>query len=765
MKKEYQTLIVPVLKGLPIIIVLIIGAVTLARRLVVYTVPEYQSTGSIKIDNRNINLGDLAIFEEKGRTKGATSVDFLTEVEMFKSKRLKELTFDSLDFELEYFRVGKLKTIELYKNNPIEIEYEIINEKAYDRLYYLKYLGENQFLWSRNEEIFMEENRVVLDDTLAMDGFNLLVKENEAVLSDNPSSLRTNDILAFKINSKKALVSAVNSGSYFVRSVDKKIQIINLYYQHQVPEKAQMFINALMEAYIGNCKNEHQKEADKALLFIDEQLNEVKRKLKKSEGQLVRFKTQKSIMNIKQETDATLKEMMQLEFQKVNYDMQEGELKRTFEYLASGNDLRDFAPNFEALKDPLFKEAFLKAQNFELAKEDLLMKYTPQSDEVQNIKLKINNMRTFIHESVKNTLDNISLRQKEIEKAITKIDKNVQEFPDKEQKTIVLQREVKLNEQLYTSLLEKRMEIAVAKSANTVFHQIIDRAEVSKSPVSPNVTLFYGVAVFFALLIGIGISFLKHFLTAKIKNKNELMNMLPIPLIGSISKVRKNENPMSSLGNLYTNLELINNENSDGSKSKIVLVSSTLSNEGKTFTASNLAKFYDSMGKRALVIDMDLTTLNEENPFGVSNEIGLAEVLQKSITPHQAILKTAIKNIDVIPTGDLRNIYSGILFAPQTTNFIDTLKEDYDVILIDAPAIGMVEDVILMMKQVDFNLLLFRAKKTKIKTVNYAKEIIEENEIPNVYGVFNGAKANSHQKYYNSISIKQRVWNTVVSIF
>jgi len=171
-----------------------------------------------------------------------------------------------------------------------------------------------------------------------------------------------------------------------------------------------------METYIENCKNEHQQEADKALTFIDQQLGLVKKKLRQSEGRLVKYKTQKSIMNIKQETDATLKEMMQLEFQKVNYEMQKGELKRTFEHLANGNDLRDFAPNFEALKDPLFKEAFLKAQNLELEKQDLLMKYTTQSDQVQNIEIKINNLRTFIHESVKNTLDNITARNHSVAK-------------------------------------------------------------------------------------------------------------------------------------------------------------------------------------------------------------------------------------------------------------------------------------------------------------------------------------------------------------
>ena len=765
MKKEYQTLIVPILKGLPMIILLLIGAIILAARLVVYTVPEYQSTGSIKIDNRNINLGDLAIFEEEGRTKGATSVDFLTEVEIFKSKKLKELTLRKLNFELEIFREGKIKTIELYKNSPINLSYKIINEAAYDQIYYLKYLGANQFLWSKNKEQFDLSNQLILGDSTKMKGFNLVINKNDTILSEHPSSLRENDIFSFRINSLKAQVAAVNSSNYFVRSVDKKIQIINLYFQHKVPEKAELFINTLMKTYIENCKNEHQEEANKALFFIDDQLALVKKKLQNSEGRLVKYKTQESIMNIKQETDAILKEMMQLEFQKVNYAMQKGELERTFEHLANGNDLRDFAPNFEALKDPLFKEAFLKAQNLELVKQDLLMKYTVQSDEIQNIELKINNLRTFIHESVKNTLENIIARQDEMTGAIENIGANVQAFPDKEQQTMILQRSVKLNEQLYTSLIEKRMEIAVAKSANTVFHQIVDRAEKSKNPVTPNTALIYGVVIFFALLIGIAISFLKHLLTAKIKTKKELTQHLNLPLIGSIAKTRKNENPVNNLGNLYTNLELIKGEATSQKKVSTVLISSMLAGEGKSFTTKNLAKIYASMGKKVLVIDMDLTNNQPGNLFGTTNDLGLADLLRKSITPHQAILKTNTKNVDFLPKGDLSNIYSGILFAPQTNKFIDTLKADYDLILIDAPAIGMVEDVTLMMKQVDFNLVIFRRRQTKIKTVQFAKSILEEQKIPNVYAVFNGAKTNHHQKYFNKISVKQQVWDTVVSIF
>lgn len=761
MQKEFQTIIVPILKGLPITIILIILSITFAARIVIYTVPEYQSTGSIKIDNRNINLGDLALFEEEGRTKGATSVDFLTEVEMFKSKRLKELTFKKLNFNIDYFRIGKIKTVELYKNNPIEIDYTILDKQAYDKFYFLKYVNEGELIWSKNETDFFIENKIQIGDTIRLEEIDFVVNKNVKVLLENENSLRTGDVFAFKLNSVEALVKSVNDDNYFVRSVDKKIQIINLYYQHKVPEKAALYINALMETYIDDCKNRHREEADKTIDFIDSQLNNVKLKLKNSEGQLVKFKTQKSIMNIKQETDALLKEMMQLEFQKVNYDMQEAELKRTFEYLVGGNDLRDFAPNFEALKDPLFRETFMKAQNYELTRQDLLLKYTPQHDEVLNIERKIKSMRTFINESVKNTLENVASRKKEMTNSIAAVAQNIQDFPDKEQQTTVLSREVKLNEQLYTSLIEKKMEIGVAKSANTVYHQVVDKAEVNETPISPNKSLMYGVSVFFALLIGIGLSFLKHFLTAKIKSKNDLVQVFKEPIIGTVGRVKKNENTINAIGNLYTNLELIMGRKEKNNKGKTVMMSSMLPGEGKTFSTVNLAKVYASMGKRVLIIDMDVETTELHDWLGIENVRGLSALFRNEITPHQSVVKTNIKNLDVIPSGNINDIYSGILFAPQTTSFIETLKEDYDIILIDAPAIGLVEDVTLMMQQVDFNLLVFRAKKTKIKTAKIAQRIVEEYEIPNVYGVFNGVKKGKANMYLNSISIKRRVWDAV----
>lgn len=765
MNKEFQSLIVPIIKGSPITIILVIAALAVVTRMVIYTVPQYQSTGSIKIDNRNINLGDLALFEEAGRTKGATSVDFLTEVEMFKSKRLKELTFKRLNFDLSYFRVGKIKTVELYKNNPFEVAYRIKDEKGYDKLYYLKYIDEGEFLWSTNPEVFPAENRIGFNRPTELDHLTFMVRQNKNFLKEKPSSLSLGDVFAFRISSLQSLVNSVNEGNYFVRSVDKKIQIINLYYQHEVSEKAALFINTLMQTYIDDCKQSHLDEANKALTFIDDQLEDVKKKLTRAEGLLVKFKTQKSIMNIKQETDATLKEMMQLEFQKVNYDMQESELRRTYNFLLRGNDLRDFAPNFEALKDPIFRENFLNVQKLELQRQDLLMEYTPGSDIVHNVEIKINTMRTFLNESVKNALNNLSSRKQEMEKTIAAISQTIREYPDKQQRTMVLEREVKLNEELYTSLIEKRMELAVAKTATTVFHQVIDDARVSSGSVSPNKTLFYGVGVFFALVIGFGLSFLRHFLTAKISSKEEIVELFAAPIIGSVTKTKKGDSPIDALANLYTNLELLQGKSRSDRIAKTVLISSMMPRDGKTFSVVNLAKVYAKMGKKVLLIDMDVESSELHDWLGIKNERGLSALLRNEISVQQAVVKTNNENLDVIPSGDIRDIFSGILFAPETTSFIDSLKEDYHIILIDAPAVGLVENVTLMMQQVDYNLMIFRSKKTKVKTLKLAQKIFEEYEVPNVYSVFNGEKRKNRKSILNPLKSSRKIWEMVTSIF
>ncbi len=747
-RKEFKTIILPVVKGLPIIIFLVMLAFTMTRRMVIYTNSIYQADGAIQIDTRDNSVDINMLFDDQKSSGKANN--FLTEVESFKSKILIEKTLESLGFDISYFRVGKLKTKELYSNCPFSITFATESEFAYDRPFYLKYLGDDRLLLGSNED-FLEANEILQFDSLFInDQFVMTIKKEALFLKEKPTSLQVDDVFMFTLNTIEALQESVNASNLFIKPIDKEIQVIKVYFQHEVPEKAKLFVDALMENYIRSCQERITGESETTLGFIDEELETIIAKLKTAESRLAGYKAENGIINSKQETDASLKEIMQLDLQKVNYQLQEDELTKLFDFLSTGNNLQEFAPNFESLRGVVFRDAYMQAQKYELQKMDLLLKYTPISEEVQTIEAKVNNLRTFIHESVKTTLASISDRRGSLEKSIAGINTAIQTLPNKERQIIVLEREVKLNESLYNLMMEKRMELAISKTASVVGHQIIDPARLSKAPVWPNKGLIYGVSIFFALMTGILLSFLLHFLFGTVKSKKDLVDILSIPVIGTISKTEKGDNKtINAFANLYTNLEILKQKSPNPETGLAIATTSMFSNEGKTHTTVNLAKAFASVGKKVLVIDMDVRKPDVHRFMGVETEKGgLSAIIKGVLSPQEAILKTDIKNLDVIPAGRLDDLFSAIIFSPSSIAFISQLKSHYDFILIDTPPVSLVVDAVPLMHQSDFNLFVVRSGKSKVRKAKMIDSLIEEFQIPNVYAVLNEVKSKKKSYYY-----------------
>lgn len=764
-RKEFKTLILPIIKGSPLIIALVLIAFFITRRMVVYTNVIYQADGAIQIDTKDNSVNANILFEERSPTAGH---NFLTEVESFKSKTLIEQTLKSLNFKISYYRVGELKTKEIYTEKPFYINFATSSQSAYDRSFFLKYLGENQFHFSKDEKFEGEVLPIQFDSLFVTDQLVMTIKREQLFLEEKPQSLEEGDVFMFRLNSVEGLQEGINASNLFIKPVDKEIQVIKIYYQHEVPEKAKLFVDALMNTYIDLCQNKISKESEKTLEFIDNQLAVISSDLKKAESHLAGFKAENGIINAKQETDATLKEIMQLDLQKVNYTMQEEELKRLFEFLSTGNDLQEFAPNFESLRDAVFRDAYMQAQKLELEKLDLAIKYTEESQEIQNINAKIRNLRTFIHESVNKTLDNITQRRETLEGNIASINESIQTLPNKERQIVVLEREVKLNESLYNLMMEKRMELAISKTASVVGHKIIDPARVSKSPIWPNKGLIYGVAIFFALLIGIGLSFLLNFLFGTIKSKDDLNDNMKTPIIGTVDRVEKPKmNKINAFANLYTNLEILKQKNNKSDKGSLIVVSSQFANDGKTFVSSNIARAFASVGKKVLLIDMDIRKPDIHRVFEIEGNVpGLSGIIKEEVQPNQAIIKTAIKNLDIIPAGSLSNIFSAIIFSPSSLSFLEELKSTYEYIFIDTPPIGVVVDAVPLMHQSDINLMVIRSGSSKVRKISMLEDLIEEFKIPNVYSVLNSVKNTriNYEQYSKQESFKWDFLKTPLNI-
>ncbi len=747
MNKELKNVVLPVFKGLPIIILFAGLSMYAAKRMIQYSQTAYQANASIKIDNRDVGIQDVPLFNDGLIPSISTKQNFLIEVEVFKSKQLRREAFRKLNHGVNYYRIGELKETELFRDAPFSLEYTILDSTQMDKKFYLEYIKDKQFLL-KNDVKAPAKDTLTVDNKYVNETFAITIKLNNRLIKDKANILNKGDVFAFKFNSLEALVSSVGEENFFVKPVDKEISILKVYYKHEIPEKAQLFVNTLIDTYIEQNKQHKSNRSVKTLRFIDQQLREATTDLKTAEANLAGFKSENNLINAEQETDAGIKELMQLDLQKVAIEIQEAEMRNLFTFIGTGGSLNDFSPNFEALQDGVLKDAYLKVQAYELQKIDLLNKYTRGSDEIRSITEKTDALRVFIGESTRKTLSNLELKRQEIEKNIFSRKTALQTFPDKERQLVMLARQVKIKEQLYNHLVEKQTELEIAEASETSLHQIIDRAELPKHSVWPNKPLIYGVFMFFALFFSLILSYLLHFLFARVRTKEELAHLVNTPVLGTIRKQKKGEDALVDVfSSLYTNLEILRRSTISPHRAQVLTISSMKSKEGKTHTTTNLARAAALIGRKVLLIDLDMRKPDVHKKFGLSNERGVSVVLQGDTSIKDSIVNYD-NNLDILVAGQLSNIPSAFIFSSRAEEIVQAVSDDYDLVIFDTPPLGIVPDALLLMQNSDVNIFILRRKMTKVRTARALNIHLAEWNISNIYTVLNYDKRRSSEYYY-----------------
>ena len=183
-------------------------------------------------------------------------------------------------------------------------------------------------------------------------------------------------------------------------------------------------------------------------------------------------------------------------------------------------------------------------------------------------------------------------------------------------------------------------------------------------------------------------------------------------------------NPKSPIAEAYRTLRTnIQFSNVDG-ELKILCVTSSGPGEGKTTTSINLAETFAQAGKRVLIIDGDLRRPRVHKVFKVSNNKGLTNVLagQYSIDDVTHIIGT---DVIVMTSGPIPPNPSELLGSQKMKDLVEQLKQRYDVIIIDAPPVGIVTDAAILSTIVDGTILVIASGKTEIEEAKRAKQLLE----------------------------------------
>jgi len=264
--------------------------------------------------------------------------------------------------------------------------------------------------------------------------------------------------------------------------------------------------------------------------------------------------------------------------------------------------------------------------------------------------------------------------------------------------------------------LSKNVEQIAPKTVDgtpSVSVRVIEPATVPTEPSSPNVRINVLAGFLLGLFLSILIIVLRQLLDTRVNSAAVLTTLTDLPLLGSIEQSKKKVDPLvmirdprSRTAELYRQLRANLAFVAVDRDAVSLVVTSSIAGEGKSTITSNLAHALSEGDQRVLLIDADLRRPAIAHYAGLEGQVGLTTVLVGRADYHDVIQPWGTSGLRVLPSGRIPPNPSELLSSRAMSDLIALLKEEYDVILIDAPPMSGAADAAILARLVDGALVI-----------------------------------------------------------
>jgi uncharacterized protein involved in exopolysaccharide biosynthesis len=695
---ESVRLLKPFFRGLPIIIAVMVLSVLAAKKYLTYVTPMYEATAKLKLADVHDGVPGSNLF--KDLDVFASSNKIAAEIELMKSELLIGKTLDKLDFGTEVYRIGKVRSVELYHESPFVVQTSFNNQKGYDHTFGVHVISDSAFVIQAGAETINGKFGEVITCSY---GSICLTLNRELFAAKHKVDLV--GLYEFKCLSAQSLLNMIST-HIDINPVDKDVAVIRITFQSPVKEKAAAFVNKLAEVYIHDYIESKYKAAGTTVSFLDKQIDGITDKLHGSENRIEDYRNQYGITNIRQETETDLRSIAQMKIQLSNEKMTVDAMKDLSRYIRSGKDrFLELAPNFEAFTDLLSTEIVKNIKQLQAEKKDLLLTYTPEEEKVKVIDRKIEDLKDYLVESIGNTLRNHEVKYERLQKEIAEAERAFIGIPGKEKQLNSMNRDFELYQKSYNFLNEKKIEAEIARAARISFHRVIEHAIPPANPVSPNRAIIIIVSGILGMIVSVILIYSVHAAKAKVNDSYTIENNSRIPVAFAVPVQCNPQQSAETFHKLALQLELKNMLH----KHSVIAVSSFSNGEGKCFFTTGLVQELALQQKKVLLLSL-----------GENNSTQL-----KGVT-HKILDHTTMATMNAA-------VFSAML---------DGLKREFETVIVKNDNVLNRADSLLCMGAADVNLFILDSRKTPARYILQADLLKEEYRFPNMHFVLNRAGYN-----------------------
>ncbi len=686
-----------------------------------------------------------------GRNNGKISDEAI----VFKSFPLIRKTLIDLKFDVSYFLINGFRNVEIYDESPVVLNFnrEDASNIPYGSNFELR-LKEQSFIIKaekqKSGDDFEEEFRY--GETIEFNGFNFQLDKSDNF--DQFVSFEQSYLIS--LNSIDKISYAYKSRLNF-EEIEPFSSMITMSMKTSVPEKSIAFINTLVQHYIDQNLEDKNTIARNTIDFIDSQLEIISDSLDKRESNLEDFKSDKQITNMSLEGQVLVDKLTEIEAERSQYEV----IQQYYDYLKSNlvsNEEPDLthliAPSAFGIEDDIINDLVRSLIELNLTKSQLIEAGNTKSPLLAQIEVRNKELIKTLKESIDNLSSANKIVLSTLNERISRINLSASNLPSSERKLVNLSRLLKLNENIYLFLMEKRSSAAITMSSNTPDCKVIEPAMLNPMrPISPVRRMIYIVAVLLGTFIPLIVLILYDFLDDTIRSKYDVSSITSIPILGLLPKAKFNNlsdlvrSPKSSIAESFrmvrTNLTFFQQQEHPF----IISVTSSIPKEGKTFCAINLSFVLASAGHKVLLIGCDLRKPRIHEYLKVDSIPGLSNYLAGELLINEIIQKTEISNLNFIPSGSIPPNPSELLSTDRMKKLLGELKETHDYIVLDTPPIGLVADALILAEMSDLNLFVVKEKYSKKEFLERLNELNANGKLKNAGILINDVKDQGSKNY------------------
>ena len=554
--------------------------------------------------------------------------------------------------------------------------------------------------------------------------------------------------------------------------------------------------NAVAESYREVNITSRNRQVDEAKLFVDTQLQAIEEKLRESERDLLAFRKREGKVFLNEEARQALDNYSKLELEREKLAQVKREATNQLELLRDSlakpesGPVRVFSDDVQALIAKLNQ----KLVDLTTERAALLINYTPKHPQVVDLDARVQSVKQEMIQELEAKLRTFSQRESAIRDSIARYKERYIDLPKASLELASLEREVKVNADLYASLKQKHQEFLIKGAERIEEVTIIEPAVPPGGPKNaPKVPLNVVLGSLIGGLLGVVLAFVTESFDTSIGTIEDVEAFLKIPVLGvipwedrkSVEQKIKEVFPgpldpesmelLSRLSPLFDLKGMV----AEGFRSlkvnlqfacqdrtvKSLAFASAGVGEGKTTTVINLAITIAQDGRRVLMVDADLRKPSVHNRLGLKREPGLSEILVGNVK-WQEVVQTVpdlmlgklgfdqilnapgIDNLSVITSGHLPLNPSEFFNSQRIMDLITELEESYDLVIFDCPPILPVADAVLIGPKVDGVVLIYQVGKIGRTPLQRAKSLLENAQAHIVGIVLSNVGAEFSPDYY-----------------